>query len=426
MIARARASAEAEMEADARRELAAARRDASVAVLQARRAAYELLRHDAASAALELRSDVRYPALLDRLEATCTGGARSRCPHRARPTRTRRHHRASRHAHRRRHPSDSRGAGARGPRSRDRVAVALTGRVTRVNGAVVEADGLRGGSMLEVVLVGTRGLPGEIIALRGDRATIQVYEYTGGLSCGEPVRATGEPLTAELGPGLLGGVFDGMLRPLADAPARLDASAATSSLRRDRTWAFTPRARERKRRHRWQRARRRPGDTGDRPPRPRPARRSPASSSGSPTPASTPWMRRSRESTAPRCGSRTAGRYGVPRPRRAARCLGPARHRAASARPPVSRRSRQHRRRARRVRHRQDHAAAADREVVRRRRDRVRRLRRARQRARRRAPRAPRPRGSARRASAARANRARREHLEHAGDGARGQHLRGR
>jgi V/A-type H+-transporting ATPase subunit A len=67
-----------------------------------------------------------------------------------------------------------------------------------------------------------------------------VYEYTGGLSCGEPVHATGEPLTAELGPGLLGGVFDGMLRPLADAPARLDASTATSSLRRDRTWGFAP------------------------------------------------------------------------------------------------------------------------------------------------------------------------------------------
>ncbi len=68
MVARARASARAQAEADARRELAAARRDASLAVLQAQRAAYELLRRDVASAALELRNDARYPSLLDRLE----------------------------------------------------------------------------------------------------------------------------------------------------------------------------------------------------------------------------------------------------------------------------------------------------------------------------------------------------------------------
>ena len=80
MVARARASAQAQTQADARRELAAARRDASLAVLQARRAAYELLRRDVISAALELRNDARYPSLLDRLEgrvrATLGGDAR--------------------------------------------------------------------------------------------------------------------------------------------------------------------------------------------------------------------------------------------------------------------------------------------------------------------------------------------------------------
>ena len=115
----------------------------------------------------------------------------------------------------------------------------VTGSVLRVNGSVVEAAGMHGAGMLEIVAVGERGLPGEVIAVDGDRATIQVYEYTGGLTPGEPVRGSGLPLSAELGPGLLGGVFDGMLRSLASAPDFLAGGAVSESLPRDRRWQFT-------------------------------------------------------------------------------------------------------------------------------------------------------------------------------------------
>lgn len=116
----------------------------------------------------------------------------------------------------------------------------VTGRVLRVNGSVVEATEMHGAGMLEIVAVGERGLPGEVIAIEGDRATIQVYEYTGGLTPGEPVLGSGLPLSAELGPGLLGGVFDGMLRSLGTAPEFLAGGAVAESLSRSATWAFTP------------------------------------------------------------------------------------------------------------------------------------------------------------------------------------------
>lgn len=117
----------------------------------------------------------------------------------------------------------------------------VTGRVVRVNGSLVEAAGVRGASMLETVAVGARRLPGEVIAVDGDRATIQVYEYTGGLAPGEPVAGSGAPLSAVLGPGLLGGIFDGMLRPLAGAPAFLAPGAAMAPTPGER-WEFTPAA----------------------------------------------------------------------------------------------------------------------------------------------------------------------------------------
>ena len=116
----------------------------------------------------------------------------------------------------------------------------VTGSVLRVNGSVVEATAMHGAAMLEIVAVGERGLPGEVIAVEGDRATIQVYEYTGGLTPGEPVAGSGLPLSAELGPGLLGGVFDGMLRALAVAPDFLVGGAAAESLSRDQRWDFAP------------------------------------------------------------------------------------------------------------------------------------------------------------------------------------------
>jgi V/A-type H+-transporting ATPase subunit A len=117
-----------------------------------------------------------------------------------------------------------------------------TGTIVRVNGPVVEAVGMQAAAMLELVEVGERRLPGEIIAIERETATIQVYEYTGGLRPGEPVEASGGPLTAELGPGLVGGVFDGMLRRLVGAPEFLGVGERPPTLDRSRLWPFVPSA----------------------------------------------------------------------------------------------------------------------------------------------------------------------------------------
>ncbi len=101
------------------------------------------------------------------------------------------------------------------------------GRVERVNGPVVHVSGLEDLVRFEFIEVGDQRLPGEIIAVEANRASAQIYEYTGGLKVGEPVRASGHPLTVELGPDLLGGIYDGLLRPLDDAPDFLLAHDAT-------------------------------------------------------------------------------------------------------------------------------------------------------------------------------------------------------
>ncbi len=93
----------------------------------------------------------------------------------------------------------------------------MTGAVTRVSGPLVEVEGLRPVAMSDLVALGDRGLPGEVVAIRDDVLTVQAYEYTGGLAAGDPVRALGRPLSATLGPHLLGGAFDGLLRPLSSA-----------------------------------------------------------------------------------------------------------------------------------------------------------------------------------------------------------------
>ncbi len=116
----------------------------------------------------------------------------------------------------------------------------VTGTITRVNGSIIEAANARGLEVGEVVAVGADQLPGEVVSLTTDRATIQVYEYTGGLAPGQSVEGSGEALSAELGPGLIGGIFDGMLRPLLGAPTLLGASAATASLSREHAWQVTP------------------------------------------------------------------------------------------------------------------------------------------------------------------------------------------
>lgn len=81
---------------------------------------------------------------------------------------------------------------------------------------VVTAERMSGSAMYELVRVGYSELVGEIIRLEGDMATIQVYEETSGVTVGDPVLRTGKPLSVELGPGILGSIFDGIQRPLKD------------------------------------------------------------------------------------------------------------------------------------------------------------------------------------------------------------------
>ena len=118
------------------------------------------------------------------------------------------------------------------------------GRIIRVTGPLVVADGMEGSKMYEVVRVGEMGLIGEIIRLEGDKAVIQVYEETAGVRPGEPVEGTGASLTVELGPGLLTSIYDGIQRPLeklrelsGDFIAR---GLTAPALPRDKKWHFTP------------------------------------------------------------------------------------------------------------------------------------------------------------------------------------------
>ena len=114
-----------------------------------------------------------------------------------------------------------------------------SGVVRRVNGPVVEVE-LNGLAMADLIEVGRHDLPAEVVALRGDHATAQAYEYTGALAPGDPARSLGRPLSVRLGPGLTGQVFDGLLRPLGGAGTWLDLDSGRSS--RARTWTFEPRA----------------------------------------------------------------------------------------------------------------------------------------------------------------------------------------
>lgn len=110
------------------------------------------------------------------------------------------------------------------------------GVVTRVDGPVVEVEGLAGIAMFDLVLVGDDRLPGEAIRLDGDRAVVQVYEYTGGLAPGARAICEHAPMSARLGPALLGGVFDGLMRRLDDGADVL--RAGDMPLRRPGRGAF--------------------------------------------------------------------------------------------------------------------------------------------------------------------------------------------
>ncbi len=121
--------------------------------------------------------------------------------------------------------------------------MSITGAIIKIAGPAVIARGMTGARMYDIVRVGDEGLLGEIIRLDGETAFVQVYEDTSGLRLGAPVESTGNPLTIELGPGLLFGVFDGILRPLqaikeqkGDFIAR---GAVVPTLDRRKKWTFT-------------------------------------------------------------------------------------------------------------------------------------------------------------------------------------------
>ena len=102
------------------------------------------------------------------------------------------------------------------------------GRLRRVNGPLVECTGIGSPAVAELVALGERGVWGEVVAVADGRVTVQAYEDTGGLAPGDPARALRRPLSARLGPGLLGQVFDGLLRPLSSAPMFLDGSGQSA------------------------------------------------------------------------------------------------------------------------------------------------------------------------------------------------------
>ena len=116
------------------------------------------------------------------------------------------------------------------------------GVIVKVAGPLVVAEGLGNAKMYDLVRVGSQGLMGEIIEMRRDRASIQVYEETEGLGPGDPVEATGAPLSVELGPGLLESVYDGVQRPLDElerlAGAFLARGVSAPGLDRDKKWEF--------------------------------------------------------------------------------------------------------------------------------------------------------------------------------------------
>ncbi len=119
-----------------------------------------------------------------------------------------------------------------------------SGIITKVAGPLVIAEGMRDANMFDVVRVSKQRLIGEIIEMHGDRASIQVYEETSGLGPGEEVESTGAPLSVELGPGLIGSIYDGIQRPLEEimkvAGNNLTRGVEVAPLDHKKKWHFTP------------------------------------------------------------------------------------------------------------------------------------------------------------------------------------------
>ncbi|MBR3848163.1 MAG: V-type ATP synthase subunit A [Oscillospiraceae bacterium] len=119
-----------------------------------------------------------------------------------------------------------------------------SGRIVKVSGPLVVAEGMAHANMYDVVRVGADRLIGEIIEMRGDRASIQVYEETAGVKFGDEVVTTGAPLSVELAPGLIENIYDGIQRPLeklrAKSGSNIKRGVEVSSIDRELEWAFVP------------------------------------------------------------------------------------------------------------------------------------------------------------------------------------------
>lgn len=120
----------------------------------------------------------------------------------------------------------------------------MQGRIVKVSGPLIVAENMADVKMYDVVKVGEKELIGEVIELRGDKASVQVYEETSGLGVGDKVVSTGMPLSVELAPGLIEGIFDGIQRPLEKIVEnygdRITRGLKVNNLDREKKWCFVP------------------------------------------------------------------------------------------------------------------------------------------------------------------------------------------
>ena len=120
----------------------------------------------------------------------------------------------------------------------------MQGKIIKVSGPLIVAEGMADSKMYDVVRVSDKRLIGEIIELRGDKASIQVYEETSGLGVGEVVESTFAPLSVELAPGLIEGIFDGIERPLKKMYEkygdRISRGVSVNNLDHEKKWDFKP------------------------------------------------------------------------------------------------------------------------------------------------------------------------------------------
>lgn len=143
------------------------------------------------------------------------------------------------------HPSQFAMAPKKNERKRQEAGEEQYGSIFSVSGPVIVAENMIGCAMYELVRVGHDSLVGEVIRIEADKATVQVYEETAGVTVGDPVVRTGKPLSVELGPGLMETIYDGIQRPLrsisdVSESIYIPRGIAVPSLNRDIKWDFTP------------------------------------------------------------------------------------------------------------------------------------------------------------------------------------------